>query len=97
MSPGGAAVNWRKAARVVVGMVLILLGLLWILQGADVVRIRPILCVADCQPITGGSAGWLAIGVVTLVVGLTLVVGPEVVGVLRRRRSPTTRAQTRVD
>ena len=61
-------------------MVLILLGLLWILQGADVVRIRPILCFANCQPITGGSPGWLAIGVVTLVVGL------RVVGVLRRRR-----------
>jgi hypothetical protein len=61
-------------------MILTLLGLLWILQGADVVRIRPILCVADCQPITGGSPSWLAIGVVTLVVGLA------VVGVLRRRR-----------
>jgi hypothetical protein len=73
-------VKWRKTARVVVGMVLILLGLLWILQGADVVRIRPILCVADCQPVNGGSPGWLAIGVVTLVVGLV------VAGVLRRRR-----------
>ncbi len=70
----------RKTARVVVGTALILLGLLWILQGADVVRIRPILCVADCQPITGGSPGWLAIGVFTLVVGLA------VVGALRRRR-----------
>ena len=74
------AVKWRKTARVVVGMVLMLLGPLWILQGADVVRIRPILCFANCQPITGGSPGWLAIGVVTLVVGL------RVVGVLRRRR-----------
>lgn len=70
----------RKTARIVVGMVLILLGLLWILQGAGMVRIRPILCVADCQPITDGSPGWLAIGVVTLVVGL------RVVGALRRRR-----------
>jgi hypothetical protein len=60
-------------------MALILLGLLWILQGADVVRIRPILCVADCQPITGGSLSWLTIGVVILVVGL------GVAGVRRRR------------
>jgi uncharacterized membrane protein YidH (DUF202 family) len=74
------SVKGRKTARVVVGMVLILLGLLWILQGADVVRIRPILCVAKCQPLTGGSPVWLAIGVVALVVGL------RVVGVLRRRR-----------
>lgn len=70
----------RKTARVVLGMALILLGLLWIIQGADVVRLRPILCVADCQPITGGSPGWFAIGVVTL------MVGRKVVGALRRRR-----------
>ena len=61
------------------GTALILLGLLWILQGADVLRIRPILCVADCQPLTGGSPAWLAIGVVTVIVGL------GVVRVLRRR------------
>jgi hypothetical protein len=79
-STGGRAVKWHGTARVVVGMVLILLGLLWILQGADVVRIRPILCLANCQPITGGSPLWLAIGVVTSAVGL------RVVGVLRRRR-----------
>lgn len=69
----------RRTARVVVGMALVLLGLLWIIQGADVVRLRPILCVADCQPITGGSPVWFAIGVVTLIVGL------GVVGALRRR------------
>jgi hypothetical protein len=74
-------VKWRKTVKVAGGMVLILLGLLWILQGADVARMRPILCFANCQPITGGSPGWLAIGVVTLVVGL------RAVGVLRRRRS----------
>lgn len=72
----------RTVVRIVVGTVLSLLGVLWILQGADVVRIRPILCVADCRPLTGGSPTWLAIGAVTLVVGLT------VAGALRRRRSP---------
>jgi hypothetical protein len=61
-------------------MLLILLGLLWILQGADVIRMQPILCVANCQPITGGSPGWLAIGLVALVAGL------RAVGALQRRR-----------
>jgi LPXTG-motif cell wall-anchored protein len=70
----------RTAARVLSGIVLILLGGLWILQGADVLRIRPILCVADCQPITGGSSTWLAIGIATLAVGLGLAA-------LRRRRT----------
>ncbi|MEU0565023.1 hypothetical protein ABZ297_06465 [Nonomuraea sp. NPDC005983] len=65
--------RWRRAARTVGGTLLILLGLLWILQGADVVRIDPILCVADCRPITGGSPGWLAAGVVAATVGLVLV------------------------
>ncbi|WP_433413835.1 hypothetical protein ACQP1V_32300 [Microtetraspora malaysiensis] len=72
--------TWRKAARIVGGTVLTLLGLLWTLQGADLIRIRPILCVAECQPVTGGSPVWLAIGVVTVVVGLW------VLGVPRRRR-----------
>ncbi|MFF3665897.1 hypothetical protein [Microtetraspora malaysiensis] len=72
--------TWRKAARIVGGTVLTLLGLLWTLQGADLVRIQPILCVAECQPVTGGSPVWLAIGVVTVVVGLW------VLGVPRRRR-----------
>lgn len=69
----GVVMKWRKAARAATGIALILLGLLWILQGADLVRIRPILCVANCQPVTGGSAGWLAAGAVTVVVGLAMV------------------------
>ncbi|MFC4016038.1 hypothetical protein ACFOY2_53125 [Nonomuraea purpurea] len=72
--------RWRRVARTVAGTLLILPGLLWILQGADVVRIDPILCVADCQPITGGSPGWLATGVAAVAVGLVLM------GVRRRPR-----------
>ncbi|MEV5768125.1 hypothetical protein AB0L34_26620 [Micromonospora sp. NPDC052213] len=64
----------------VAGTALALLGLLWMLQGTDLIRIRPILCVADCQPVTGGSPGWLAAGVVAFVVGLA------VAGFLPRRR-----------
>ena len=55
------------------GVVLVPLGLLWALQGADVVRIDPIGCVADCEPITGGSPAWLTIGVLTLLVGAWLL------------------------
>lgn len=66
-------VRWRRGARIAGGTLLILLGLLWILQGADLVRIDPILCVADCRPITGGSPGWLAIGVAAALAGVLLV------------------------
>lgn len=71
--------NWRKTTRIVLGTVLILLGLLWTLQGADLLRIPPVACVADCEPITGGSVEWLVIGVVAMLVGI------GVVGALWRR------------
>lgn len=67
-----------STARVVVGVVLVLLGLLWIVQGADLIRLRPILCAAECAPVTGGLLGWFTVGVVTFVVGLRLA------GALRR-------------
>lgn len=73
-------VNWRTAARLVAGALLVLLGLLWMLQGADVVSIRPVLCAGDCQPVTGGSTGWLIAGVITVPAGL------GVAGALPRRR-----------
>jgi hypothetical protein len=73
-------VSWRTIARVVLGVILMLLGLLWILQGADLIQIRPILCFADCQPLVGGSPLWLTIGVATLVIGLAITV------LVRRRR-----------
>ncbi|MCD0443899.1 hypothetical protein LO763_09705 [Glycomyces sp. A-F 0318] len=73
--------TWRSAARVIVGLVLMLLGLLWALQGADLVRIEPILCVADCEPVTGGSTGWLIAGVASALIGLTVAAAPW-----RRRR-----------
>lgn len=70
----------RKTVRRVAGIGLILLGGLWILQGADVVRMRPVLCVANCKPIVGGSPTWFAIGVITVLIGIA------VTGTLRRRR-----------
>lgn len=68
--------TWHRAVRIVAGIGLVLLGLLWVLQGSDLVRIRPILCVADCQPVTGGSLAWLVIGLVTLVMGLGVAALP---------------------
>ena len=66
-------------------MVLTLLGLLWVLQGADLVRIEPVGCVAECEPVTGGSAGWLTIGVLAFLAGLILLVGSRLLGAARRR------------
>jgi len=57
----------------ILGAVLALLGLLWLLQGLDLVRMQPMLCVANCEPITGGSVVWTVVGLVTLVVGAAIV------------------------
>ena len=64
----------RTIARILFGVALMLLGLLWLLQGADLVHIRPILCVANCTPLEGGSVGWMTAGAMLLVVGLLVVV-----------------------
>ena len=63
----------RALARILFGSALTLLGLLWLLQGADLVHIRPILCVADCTPLEGGSVGWMTAGTLLLVVGLVVL------------------------
>ncbi|MEZ4457629.1 MAG: hypothetical protein R2882_13940 [Gemmatimonadales bacterium] len=65
--------------RSVSGAILLLLGVLWMLQGADVVHIKPVLCFADCEPLVGGSATWVVVGLVVAAVGALLL----------RRRPPS--------
>jgi hypothetical protein len=65
--------NFRALARILFGVALTLLGLLWLLQGADLIHIRPILCVANCKPLEGGSVGWMTAGALLLVVGLLVI------------------------
>lgn len=62
--------SWRNITLLLAGVVLTGLGGLWFLQGADVVHIRPILCAAECKPVTGGSAAWMIAGLIALLVGL---------------------------
>ncbi len=51
------------------GIIAVLLGGLWLLQGLGIVQVRPILCFADCAPIQGPSATWAVIGAIALAVG----------------------------
>lgn len=62
-----------KVFKVIAGLLLTALGLLWAAQGADLVHIKPVLCVANCEPVTGGSTLWLSIGIMTTVIGLALL------------------------
>jgi hypothetical protein len=52
------------------GILAVLLGALWLLQGLGIVYLRPILCFADCAPVQGTSVTWAVIGVVTLAIGI---------------------------
>lgn len=74
----------RGIAWVSFGAALALLGLLWLLQGADVLHVRPILCVANCKPVEGGSIGWMAAGALLLVLGSLAIAA----GFRRRGRHP---------
>lgn len=56
-----------------VGVVLTLLGILWFLQGSDLIHLKPILCFADCQPIVGKSPQWQYTGAVAFAIGAVII------------------------
>lgn len=60
---------------VIPGVILAAIGLVWLLQGVDVLG----------GSAMSGSPLWAAVGPIVLVIGLALIV----VGVVRRRRSRT--------
>ena len=62
--------KWIGAA---FGAVALLLGGLWLVQGAGLVTIEPIACVADCETLTGPSPQWAITGALTLAAGAALL------------------------
>lgn len=65
--------NATAALLTTLGGLVALLGTLWTVQGLGLVRIGPVLCVADCEPVTGPSVRWTLFGLVALTVGLGTV------------------------
>lgn len=55
-----------------VAVLMIALGALWSLQGADLVHLKPVACVADCTELTGPSSQWLVTGLLTIGAGAAL-------------------------
>lgn len=61
---------WRAVA--LLGVLLSLLGGLWLAQGLGVVHIDPIACVGACEPVEAPSRQWQLTGGVTALVGTAL-------------------------
>lgn len=53
----------------VAGLLVGGVGLLWFLQGSDLVHIEPIACVGDCVPIAGHHPEWQVVGAVAFLTG----------------------------
>ena len=65
--------NRRVLSWILVGVGATLLGSLLLLQGAGLLHVRPILCLADCKPLEGRSVGWITAGAVVLLGGLLAI------------------------
>jgi hypothetical protein len=63
-----------KVIALIVGVIIALLGGLWLLQGLGLVHIEPVACVAECETLEGPSPMWAGIGGVTFLVGLAAIV-----------------------
>ena len=57
----------------VFGVVSVLLGGLWLLQGLGLLHVRPILCFVDCAPIQRPSLTWAVVGLVFATLGLLAI------------------------
>ena len=60
-----------KIASGIVGLLCASLGGLWLLQGLGWVRVRPILCFADCAEVQGASGFWAIAGLLVTLAGVT--------------------------
>ncbi len=78
--------NKKFSAVIFIGIIMALLGLLWSLQGAGIIHLRPILCFANCEPITGKSPLWQAIGVIAFFSGIVIIVA-NVRRIYRKRKT----------
>jgi hypothetical protein len=62
-----------RVVAAVVGVILLLLGLLWFLEGAAIVRFCPVLCFVDCECVMSESLLWEGVGAIVFIVGLTII------------------------
>jgi hypothetical protein len=63
----------RQIVGALLGAFIASLGLLWFLQGTGILRMRPRLCIANCEEIVGPSPFWAVSGVIALIIGAIVV------------------------
>lgn len=78
--------NKLSIVGIIVGIVMASLGLLWFLQGSDLVHLKPILCFADCEPIVGKNPQWQITGVVVFILGI-VIIGACIRSINRQRKT----------
>jgi hypothetical protein len=61
--------RWLWTLTALLGLVGVTLGLLWFLQGSDLLHIDPIACAASCEPIQGHQPAWQLAGAVAVAIG----------------------------
>ncbi len=66
--------NGKQIAGGIIGAFIAFLGLLWSLQGTGILQVRPVVCVSNCEEIVGGSPLWAAVGVVTFIIGILILI-----------------------
>ena len=64
-----AFISRMKRVALIFGILAVLLGGFWLLQGLGLVHLRPILCVANCAPVEGPSLTWAVVGFLVVVAG----------------------------
>jgi hypothetical protein len=62
-----------KVVALILGVIAVLLGGLWLLQGLGVVQIEPIACIAECEALEGPSTTWAIIGFVVALAGVLAI------------------------
>ncbi len=65
--------RWTWTAGLVAGAAVMGLGVLWFLQGSDLVHIEPVLCVGECEPMVGHRPGWQIAGAGAAAAGAALL------------------------
>lgn len=61
--------RWIWMSVSAVGLAVSGVGILWFLQGSDLVHIEPIACVGDCEPVVGHHPAWQVAGAVAVLTG----------------------------